>query len=104
MASSVDYLNYVLEELKNVGSIKYKKMFGEYGLYCDGVYFALICDNRLLIKVTGIGRTIYINYKLDIPYSGGKPMFLIDNFEDKLLLKELIQKTCEELSMKKEKK
>ena len=48
MASHPDFVNYVAEQLREAGAIRSRKMFGEYGLYCDDVFFAVICDDQLL--------------------------------------------------------
>lgn len=56
MASHPDYVAYVVEQLRGAGSIRARKMFGEYGLYCDGTFFAVICDDQLFIKITPPGK------------------------------------------------
>ena len=48
MASHPDFVNYVVEQLREAGSIRSRKMFGEYGLYCDDIFFAVICDDQFL--------------------------------------------------------
>ena len=52
MASSLDYVLYACEQMSLAGSITYKKMFGEYAVYCDGKVLGLICDNQVYIKPT----------------------------------------------------
>ena len=77
MASDKEYLTYVLELLREVQGISYKKMMGEYILYKDGIIFGGIYDNRFLIKKTkGLEK-----YKLkeQIPYPSAKPMLLVDS-------------------------
>ena len=95
MASSVDYLNYVLELLREVRVITYKKMMGEFMLYKDGVLFGGVYDDRFLIKKTksleGSGL------KEQIPYPSAKPMFLIDS-EDPDEIKELVLKVYMDLT------
>lgn len=76
MASTIDYLEYVLELLRKVDSITYKKMMGEYILYKDGIIFGGIYDNRFLIKITE--STKKYKFKEEIPYPTAKPMYLID--------------------------
>ena len=89
MASSIEYLQYILELLTEVGSITYKKMMGEYLLYKDGVLFGGIYDNRFLIKKSE--STMKLGLKEEIPYPGGKAMLLVD-FEDRIALKEMIER------------
>ena len=87
MASSKEYLDYVLDLLKDVNGITYKKMMGEYILYKDGIIFGGIYDNRFLVKKT----KSLANYNLEeqIPYHGAKPMLLVD-IENKEKIKEMI--------------
>ena len=75
MASSTDYLDYVLELLRNLDSITYKKMMGEYLLYQDGILFGGIYDDRFLIKVSKSNN----NLQLEVPYDGAKSMYLVDS-------------------------
>ena len=58
MASNLEFVEYVAEQLSEAGEITYRKMFGEYGMYLDGKIFAVICDDQLFIKVTEAGRKI----------------------------------------------
>ena len=58
MASGLEFAKFVSDQLSGAGCITYRKMFGEYGVYCDGKIFALICDNQLYIKITESGRRI----------------------------------------------
>lgn len=77
MASSKEYLDYVLDLLKEVNGITYKKMKGEYILYKDEVIFGGIYDDRFLVKKT---RSLSgYNFKEQIPYPTAKAMFLVDS-------------------------
>ena len=105
MASTLEYVEYIAQQLSEAGTITYKKMFGEYALYCDDLYFALICDNRFLLKVTEAGKKLLPACELQLPYEGSKqPMFFVPDLEDKDFLKQLIQSTCAELPPPKPKK
>lgn len=105
MASSLEYAQFLAEQLSDAGEITYKKMFGEYALYCDELYFALICDNRFLLKVTQAGKKLLPDCELQLPYEGSKqPMFLITELDNKAFLKQLVQVTCAELPPPKPKK
>ena len=57
MASHREFVAFVSEQLREAGYIRARPMFGEYGLYCDGVFFAVICDDQLFVKPTPRGRT-----------------------------------------------
>ncbi len=87
MASSKDYLGYVLDLLREVNGVTYKKMMGEYMLYRDGILFGGIYDNRFLIKKTKSLENIGL--KEQIPYQSAKPMLLVDS-EDPDEIKVLI--------------
>ena len=50
MSSHQDFVDYVAEQMWEAGDIRSRKMFGEYGLYCDGVFFAVICEDQLFVK------------------------------------------------------
>ena len=77
MASSADYLEYILELLCEVPQVSHKKMMGEYLLYCDGVLFGGIYDDRLLLKDTPAARAAFPQEQ--VPYDGAKPMMLVDS-------------------------
>ena len=77
MASSIDYFEYVLELLREVNGISYKKMMGELILYKDGIIFGGVYDNRFLIKKTK--SLVNSGLKEQIPYPGAKPMLLVDS-------------------------
>ena len=77
MASSLDYLQYVLELLRGLDGITYKKMMGEYMLYQDGVLFGGIYDNRFLIKKTKAVEGLGLREQ--IPYPSAKAMLLMDS-------------------------
>lgn len=94
MASSLDYLHYVLELLKEVNDITYKKMMGEFMLYQDGVLFGGVYDDRFLIKKTSALASSGL--KEQIPYPGAKAMLLIDS-EDPDEIKEMVLKTIKNL-------
>ena len=87
MASSKDYLEYVLELLREVESVTYKKMMGEYMLYKEDILFGGVYDNRFLIKKTKSLENSGL--KEQIPYSSAKSMLLIDS-EDPDKIKRLV--------------
>lgn len=98
MASDQRFVDFIIDQVNSSGRVTYKKMFGEYGLYFDIKLFALVCDNKLLIKPTTAGRAFIGNVVEAPPYPGAKPSFLIeDKLEDADWLNELIRLTVEEL-------
>jgi len=104
MASDMEFVEYVVGQLSELGEIRYKKMFGEYGIYLQEKLVALVCDNQLFVKPTELGRKILKNVKEKSPYDGAKPSFLIEELENRELLCELIEQTWQELPVKKVKK
>ena len=94
MASSKDYLLYVLELLRGIDGITYKRMMGEYMLYKDGILFGGIYDNRFLVKKTKSLESGGL--KEQIPYPSAKPMLLIDS-EDPDEINDLIKLAINDL-------
>lgn len=94
MASNKDYLVYVLELLREVSGISYKKMMGEYILYKDNFIFGGIYDNRFLLKKTKSLEDKKM--KEVIPYPNAKSMYLVDS-EDPDEIKEMVLQTVKEL-------
>lgn len=101
MASSADFVEYIAEQLSDAGNITYRKMFGDYGMYCDGKIFSLICDNQFFVKVTSVGEKLIPNPILQPPYKGAKPYFLIEDIDNREFLTELVIETCKELPIPK---
>ena len=94
MASTVEYLEYVLDLLREVKNVRYKKMMGEYLLYADGVLFGGVYDDRFLIKKTAALADKGLSE--EIPYDGAKMMYLVDT-EDVDEVADLVYKTVSAL-------
>lgn len=103
MASKKEFVEYCLEQMKEAGSITSRKMFGEYGLYCDGKYFGAICGDQVFVKITEAGRAVCPGLTEKPPYEGGNNYFLFDDVEDKERLAKLVAATCRELPQPKPK-
>ncbi len=104
MASKIEFVEFVADQLRQAGDITYKKMFGEYGVYCNGKIFAVICEDQLFIKITKAGRNLCPELSEAPPYQGAKNYFLVEDVENQQLLTELVTATCEELPEPKPKK
>ncbi len=104
MASNLEYVEYVCDQISGAGAITYKKMFGEYGIYCDGKIIGVICDNQFFVKKTASGALLIPNCEEAAPYTGAKPHMLIGDLDDRNLMTEFIAATCRELPMPKPKK
>lgn len=99
MSSDIGFAEYVVDQLDPALAVTYKRMFGEFGLYSDGRFFGLICDDQLFIKPTDAGRAFLGNDLVEAPaYPGAKPSFRIDELlEDPDRLTELVRITVDEL-------
>lgn len=98
MSSDQSFIDFIVDQIENAGIINYRKMFGEYALYCEGKVVALVCDNQLFIKPTESGK-LFIGNVVEAPaYPGAKPSFLIDDkIDDREWISTLIRITFDEL-------
>ena len=97
MASSKDFLEFVLEQLSVLTDITYRAMMGEFIIYYRGKIIGGIYDNRLLVKPTKSAIKIMPNAKMEIPYPGGKPMIMIPDIENPELLEKVFNAIYSEL-------
>lgn len=105
MASTQAFVDFIATQAEEAGTITFRKMFGEYALYCNGKVVALICDDQLFVKPTQAGRAFIKEVVEAPPYPGAKLYFLIsDKCEDRKWLSHLIRITAEELPTPKPKK
>ncbi len=104
MASHAEFVEYVAEQMQQAGSIRSKKMFGEYGLYCDGVFFAVICDDQLFVKITPQGEAAFPDLPKAPPCSGARDYFLVEDVDDRDQLTRLVRITCEALMLQPKKR
>ncbi|HEY1405725.1 MAG TPA: TfoX/Sxy family protein [Spirochaetota bacterium] len=105
MASDKSFVEFVADQMRDAGTITYRKMFGEYAVYCEGKVVALICDNRLFVKPTDGGRSFIGDVTEGSAYPGAKPSFLIeDRIDDREWLSGLIAISVRELPEPKPKK
>lgn len=95
MATTKEYRDYILDELRLLDDIICKPMMGEYLLYYKKVLFGGIYDDRLLVKIVNSNKKY--NMKKSIPYEGAKPMYLVDSIDDMELLKEIVLSTYDDL-------
>ncbi len=99
MATSKEYKDFILEQLDLLDNITCKAMMGEFLLYYNNVLFGGIYDNRLLVKIVDTNKKYNMNEQ--IPYETAKLMYLVDDVDNKELLKEIVIETCKGLSNKK---
>ncbi|MGW8115155.1 TfoX/Sxy family protein [Caproicibacterium sp. NSD3] len=93
MASKLEFVQYIVEQLRDMGCVTYRKMFGEYGLYLDGKIFALVCDDQLFIKITNAGRKLCPKLREAAPYKVAKNYFLIEDVDNRSALVRLAMAT-----------
>ena len=97
MASNQDFVQYIVDQCSKAGEIKARKMFGDYGIYCYGKIFGLVCDNGFYVKPTEAGRRLLKSEVMRPPYEGAKPYFYIEEVDDHDYLSSLVKATCDEL-------
>ena len=104
MASSKEYLNFVLEQLSELDEVTYRAMMGEYIIYYRGKIIGGIYDDRLLVKPVKSAILLMPDANYELPYEGAKEMLLVDNVENREFLQELLNTMYDELPAPKKKK
>ena len=104
MASTKEYLDYILEQLSELDEITHRAMMGEYIIYYRGKVVGGIYDDRFLVKPTKSAKEMMPDADLELPYDGAKEMILVDNVENKEFLRDLLETMYEELPAPKKKK
>lgn len=104
MASSKEYLDFILEQLSALDDISYRAMMGEYIIYYRGKIVGGIYDDRFLVKPTKSAMAMMPNADTELPYDGAKEMLLVDDVDNKEFLKELLEAMYPELPAPKKKK
>ena len=99
-----DFVNYVAEQLREAGAIRSRKMFGEYGLYCDDVFFAVVCDDQLFVKATPQGEAAFPALPKAPPYEGARDYIWVEDVDDRDTMTVLTRLTCLALQEKPSKK
>lgn len=104
MASSKDYLDFILEQLSELEDISHRAMMGEYIIYYQGKVVGDIYDDRFLVKPTKTAVAMMPNASMELPYEGAKEMLLVDDVENREFLHVLLEAMYEELPAPKRKK
>ena len=100
MASSKEYLDFILDQLSLAENITYRPMMGEFIIYCGGKVIGGIYDDRFLVKPVKSAKELMPDADYEIPYEGGKEMLLVDNVDSREFLAELMQALYSELPNK----
>ena len=104
MASTKEYLDFILEQLSELDEITYKAMMGEYIIYYRDKIVGGIYDDRFLVKNIKTASDKMPDADLELPYEGAKEMLLVDDVDNKEFLKELFEAMYDELPAPKKKK
>ena len=104
MASSKEYLDFILGQLSELDEITYRAMIGEFIIYYRGKIIGGIYDDRLLVKPTKTAISYLPTAPYELPYEGAKEMLLVDEVDDRELLTGLFNAMYEELPVPKPKK
>lgn len=103
MATSKDFLDYILDNLSDVDGITCRQMMGEYIIYMNGRIAAYVCDNRLLIKPVPSAVRLMPEAVYEPPYDGAKEMLLCEDTDNREFLKMLFEAIYDELPEPKKK-
>ena len=104
MASSKEYLDFILEQLSGLENVTWKAMMGEYILYLRGKIVGGIYDDRFLVKPTKSALAMMPDADRELPYEGAKEMLLVDNVDNREFLTSLLEAMYDELPAPKRKK
>ena len=104
MASSKEFVSFVIDQLRDLDEIACRSMMGEYIIYYRRKIAAYICDNRLLVKPVDAAKALMPDAPYEPPYEGAKDMLLVENIDDSRFLAELFLAMYPELPDPKPKK
>ena len=104
MASSKEYLDFILEQLSELDEITYRGMMGEYIIYYRGKVIGGIYDDRFLVKNIKAAADLMPKAALELPYDGAKEMLLVDDIENKEFLRNLLEAMADALPTPKKRK
>ena len=97
MASSKEYLDFILEQLSGLEEVSYRAMMGEYIIYYRGKIVGGIYDDRFLVKPTKSAKNMMPDADMEVPYEGAKEMLLVDNVDNREFMKSLLEAMYDEL-------
>ena len=104
MASSKEYLDFILEQVSEFNNVSYKAMMGEFIIYYNGKIIGGIYDDRFLVKPVKSAIALMPNAKYELPYDGAKEMLLVDDVDNKEFLIGLFDALYDDLPAPKPKK
>lgn len=98
MSSTREYLDFIMDQLSELDNVSYRAMMGEYVIYYRGTVVAGVYDDRFLVKPTPGAKKILPNAPMEIPYPGGKPMIMIEDIENRGLLRDVFNAVSKDIS------
>ncbi|MCI6722601.1 TfoX/Sxy family protein [Treponema porcinum] len=104
MATSKEYIDFILDQLSSLEGITFRKMMGEYIIYLNEKIAAYACDDRLLVKITPTAQKMLPGAPAEPPYDGAKDMLLVENVDDREFLANLFTALEPEMTLPKKKK
>ena len=104
MASSKEFLQFILEQLSELEEITYRAMMGEFIIYYRGKIVGGIYDDRLLVKPVKSAISYMSTVSYELPYEGAKEMLFVDEVDNKEFLTGLFNAMYEELPIPKQKR
>ena len=104
MASSREYLEFIIEQLSGLDDVSYRAMMGEYIVYYRGKIVGGVYDDRFLVKPVASAVRLMPDAEREIPYDGAKEMLLVDSVDDRVFLNTLLTAMYDELPENSKKK
>ena len=104
MASSKEYLEFIMDQLSGLDEVSHRAMMGEYIIYYRGKIVGGIYDDRFLVKPTKSAKAKMPEAVMEVPYEGAKEMLLVDEVENRDFLRDLLEAMYDELPAAKKKK
>ncbi|UPA29120.1 TfoX/Sxy family protein [Terrisporobacter glycolicus] len=101
MASSREYLDFILEQLSDLEEISYRAMMGEFIIYYRGKIVGGIYDDRLLVKPIDSAKSLMPTASYEVPYEGAKKMLLVNDVDSKNFLTRLFDSMYDEFPARK---
>ena len=98
MSSQLDFVQYIADQCRGAGDITFRKMMGDYCIYCNGKVIGLVCDDRFFLKPTEQVRLLLKAVEMCPPYPGAKDHFHIADVDDHEHLSLLARETYRALT------
>lgn len=90
MSTTQDFAEYVCEQIRDTGNVRYRKMFGEYMVYVNDKPVLLVCDNTVFVKQLDAISNLLSDADVALPYTGAKPHYVLD-IDDSALSNEVVR-------------